>query len=157
MNYGRMKNGVVVDVASEPSKQFHPVLAAEFVEIPDNVTVGYTFDGTSYAPPAVQEIEPEPELEPEQNRSISPVDFKFLFTLVERVKIKELRSTDLALDDFYSMLDDPRLLVVNLDDVRMVEGIKYAVAALVDASVISESDQENRTAEILGGVYAFDA
>ncbi|WP_067096771.1 hypothetical protein [Marinomonas atlantica] len=146
--YGRIKNGVVVDVSTDPNTQFHPILAAEFVEIPDKVKAGWTFDGTEYAPPVVPDPEP---IEPEQVKRaiISPVDFKFLFTLTERVKIKELRATDLALDDFYSMLDDPRLTVIDLSNSRMIEGVNYAVNALAVAEVVA--DPEQRISEILGG------
>lgn len=148
MNYGRIKNGVVLDTATDPNTQFHPILAAEFVEIPDDVRAGWTFDGTDYAPPVVADPEPK-EPESAEPVLISPVDFKFLFTLAERLKIKELRATDLALDDFYSMLDDPRLTVVSLSDARIIEGVEYAVNALAAVEVVA--DPEQRISEILGG------
>lgn len=148
MKYGRLINSVVVDIATDPNKQFHPTLAAEFVEIPDHVKTGWTFDGTEYAPPVAPDPEPA-EPETVKTLSISPVDFKFLFTLTERVKIKELRATDLALDDFYSMLDDSRLKVIDLSNSRMIEGVTYAVNALAAAEVVA--DPEQRISEILGG------
>ncbi len=147
MNYGRIKNGVVLDTATDPNTQFHPILAAEFVEIPDHVKAGWTFDGTEYAPPVVADpvaIEPEPI-----KRSISAFDFKDLFTFKEQVKIEELIETDVGLRVFYSRINDVRLETIYLDDQRTIDGVNYTVKALAEAGVVS--DVEQRISEILGG------
>lgn len=149
--FARIENGVVIDVSVNPTFEYHPLIAEQFVTIPDEVEAGFTFDGTEYAPPVVADPEPA-EPETVKTVSISPVDFKFLFTLPERVKIKELRATDLALDDFYSMLDDPRLTVISLSDARIIEGVEYAVNALADVETVTDPVQ--RISEILGGVDA---
>ncbi|WP_417552870.1 hypothetical protein [Marinomonas fungiae] len=146
MSYGRIKNGVVVDIATEPKTQYHPILSAEFVEIPDDVGAGWTFNGTEYAPPA----DPEPiELETVKRAIISPVEFKLLFTLSERVAIAELRKTDPVLDDFYTLLDDTRLTAVDLAATSIVEGVEYVINELFNAGKVE--NVETRIAEILGG------
>lgn len=151
MNYGRLINGVVVDIATDPNKQFHPNLAAEFVEIPDDVRAGWTFDGTDYAPPVVADPEPiEPE--PIKTVSVSAFDFKDLFTFAEQVKIEELIETDVGLRVFYSRINDVRLETIYLDDQRTIDGVTYTVNALAEAGVVTEVEQ--RISEILGGVDA---
>lgn len=146
--FAYVKNEKVVQISKKPIDEFHPEIASKFVEVPEHVEVGFVFDGTNYAPPVVADPEPiEPE--PVNKVSISPVDFKFLFTLAERVKIKELRANDLALDDFYSMLDDPRLTVIDLSNSRMIEGVTYAVNALAAVEIVANPEQRIR--EILGG------
>ncbi|WP_417551812.1 hypothetical protein [Marinomonas fungiae] len=148
MNYGRIKNGVVVDIATDPNKQFHPTIAAEFVEIPDGAGAGWTFDGTDYAPPVAPDTEPV-EPEPTKRAIISPVEFKLLFTLSERVAIAELRKTDPILEDFYSLLDDSRLTAVDLAATSIVEGVEYVINELFNAGKVE--NVETRKAEILGG------
>ncbi|WP_067101822.1 hypothetical protein [Marinomonas atlantica] len=146
--YGRIKNGVVVDIAVDPNTQFHPILAAEFIEIPNEVQAGWTFNGTDYAPTVVPDPEP---IEPEQvKRSIiSPVEFKLLFTLSERVAIAELRKTDPILEDFYSLLDDSRLTAVDLSAASILEGVDYVINELFNAGKVE--NVETRKAQILGG------
>ena len=148
MKYGRIKDGVVVDAATDPKTQYHPILAAEFVEIPDDVGTGWIFDGTEYAPPVVTDPE---QMEPEtvKRAIISPVDFKLRFTLSERVAIAELRKTDAILEDFYSLLDDSRLTTVDLAAASIVEGVDYVVNELFEAGKVESV--EARKLEILGG------
>ncbi len=45
---------------------------------------------------------------------VSPVEFKLLFTALERVAIKAARGNDPVIDDFFSIIEDPRLTHVNL-------------------------------------------
>jgi hypothetical protein len=48
-----IKEGVVADfVRAEPSKVFLAEYAAKFIEAPDDVDNGWTFDGTTFSPPA---------------------------------------------------------------------------------------------------------
>lgn len=146
--FARIENGVVIDVSVNPALEFHALIAEQFVTVPDEVEAGFTFDGTNYAPPVVADPEP---IEPEQVKRaiISPVDFKLLFTLSERVAIAELRKTDLVLDDFYTLLDDPRLTAVDLAAASIVEGVDYVINELFNAGKVESV--EARKAEILGG------
>lgn len=45
---------------------------------------------------------------------ISPIQFKLRFTPQTRVAIKAARATDAVIDDFFDVIDDPRLLSVDL-------------------------------------------
>lgn len=46
--------------------------------------------------------------------SVSPIEFKLLFSAQERVAIKAARQTDPVIEDFFSIVEDPRLTHVNL-------------------------------------------
>lgn len=61
------------------------------------------------------------------NMSVSPVEFKLLFTSSERIAIAAARADDLILNDFYSILDDPRLTKVDLSLSYTRQGIDYLV------------------------------
>ena len=58
---------------------------------------------------------------------ISPVQFKLLFTSEERVAIKSARTTDPVIDDFFDIIDDPRLSEVNLKLTSTIDALKYLV------------------------------
>jgi len=56
MRFAYINNGVVYDsIMVRPESVFNAQYAALFVEVPDEVRSGWTFDGTNFAPP------PEPE------------------------------------------------------------------------------------------------
>ncbi len=145
--FARIENGVVIDVSVNPPLEYHPLIAEQFVTVPDEVEAGFTFDGTNYAPPVVADPEPaEPE---PATRIISAFDFKDLFTFTEQVKIEELIETNTGLRVFYSRINDVRLETINLDDQRTIDGVTYTVNALAEAGVVTEVEQ--RISEILGG------
>lgn len=75
---------------------------------------------------------------------VSPVEFKLLFTPAERVAINARRTTDPVVDDFFTILDDPRLTHVNLGLPSTGQALAYLVS-LGDLTA-------NRPAEILTGV-----
>lgn len=83
--------------------------------------------------------------------TVSPVEFKLLFTSAERVKLKELRSTDPILDDFWSIVDDPRATQVRLGLTSTQQGVAYAVSLLVAAGTVDPTDEAARIASILSG------
>jgi hypothetical protein len=52
MRFAYINNGMVYDsIESRPESVFYPEYAAQFVEVPDEVRSGWTFDGTNFAPP----------------------------------------------------------------------------------------------------------
>ncbi len=73
---------------------------------------------------------------------VSPVEFKLLFTAQERVAIKA--STDPIVQDFFSIVEDPRLTVVDL----ALRSTQDALAYLEMLELIAAG----RKAEILTGV-----
>lgn len=102
------------------------------------------------------ELVPEPEPVPESPEptppgpieptavKVSPVEFKLLFTPTERVAIKQARTTDPIIDDFFDIIDDPRLTEVNLSLNSTISAINY----LADQGLI----QPERVDQILSGV-----
>ena len=58
-NFARIIDNVAVDVSTEPALAFHQDIAAQFVEVPDEVQQGWLLvDGEWQAPPAPPEPEP---------------------------------------------------------------------------------------------------
>jgi len=89
------------------------------------------------APP----VDPEP-LAPTPPK-VSPVEFKLLFTPAERVAIKAARSADPVIDDFYDIIEDPRLTHVDLG----LASTQAALGYLASQGLI----EETRVAVILSG------
>lgn len=73
---------------------------------------------------------------------VSPVQFKLLFTVAERVAIKA--SEDAMVKDFFEIVNDPRLTFVDLG----LESTKQALAYLHSKNLIGEG----RVDQILTGV-----
>ena len=141
-NYARSINDVAVDVSSNPAEQFHPSIAEQFEPVPDEVQPGWRLvDGTWTAPEPTPEPQPEPEVVAPK---VSPVEFKLLFTSAERVAIKAARAGDQIIDDFYDIVEDPRLTFVDLG----LQSTKDAIAYLVSNNLLTEA----RAAEVLSGV-----
>lgn len=138
-NYARIINDIAVDVSSAPEECFHPTIAAEFVAVPENVSPGWKLvDGEWEAPEEVSPPTPQ-QVFPK----VSPIEFKLLFTSAERLAIKAARETDPVVDDFFEIVEDPRLTYVDLNLQSTQDGLSY----LVSQSLITEQ----RKAEILTG------
>jgi len=147
-NFARIRSNVAVDVSADPEKNFHPMLAVEFVPVPSEVKRGWRRDedGTWMAPSV-----PEPAvLEPERPQ-VGPVEFKLLFTSPERLKLKELRANDPVLADFFEIIEDPRLQYVDLSLGSTAAGVDHCLSLLTNAEVISESEAATRREQILSG------
>jgi hypothetical protein len=57
MRFAYIQNGIVYDsIMVRPETVFYPGYASLFVEVPEEVRSGWTFDGTNFAPP------PEPQI-----------------------------------------------------------------------------------------------
>lgn len=146
MKYARIINERAVDIATDPASQFHPDLAAEFVEVPDEVQRGWirAEDGTWSAPPAPAAPEPEAP-------KVSPIEFKLLWKPTERVNLRTLRETDPILADFWELVEDPRMTQVDLGLTSTQQAVTYAVRKLVENGTIAAADEATRVAEILAG------
>ena len=131
-NFARVINDVAVDVSSTPAEQFHPSIAEQFEPVPDEVQAGWVRneDGEWEAPAPSPEPTPTPEPEPTPSEAtkVSPVEFKLLFTSAERVAIKAARATDQVIDDFYDIVEDPRLTFVDLGLPSTQDALAYMVA-----------------------------
>lgn len=122
-NFARIVDNVAVDVSSNPAEEFHPSIAAEFEPVPDDVQVGWVRneDGELEAPTPT----PEPTPAPTESPKVSPVEFKLLFTSAERVAIKLARATDPVIEDFFEIVEDSRLTVVDLGLQSTQESLAY--------------------------------
>jgi len=64
MRFAYIENGIVYDsIMVRPETVFYPHYASKFVEVPEEVRSGWTFDGTNFAPPPEPQI-PEAPAEP---------------------------------------------------------------------------------------------
>lgn len=62
------------------------------------------------------------------NSSVTAIEFKLLFTSIERVQARELAKTDPIVADMFGLLDDPRTLSVNLYMPQIISMLDYLVA-----------------------------
>ena len=114
MKKARVINNVAVDVVvSDPAELFHPNIATQFELVPDEVEAGWLRDAATGAWLAPEPVELQPET-PAAFPKVSPVEFKLLFTPQERVAIKAERGNDPMIDDFFGIIEDPRLTYVDL-------------------------------------------
>jgi len=87
----------------------------------------------------------------DQSITVSPVEFKLLWTSAERIAIKGFKNSDPIIEDFYEMLDDPRLNFVNLSLESTRQAVEYLLSKLHVSGVVT--DTELRKAEILSGAF----
>lgn len=137
--HARIVNGTIVDCCNDPFAKFHPELAKEFVEIPDGIENGYYLKDGNWVKP-----EPQPVFEIEKlltSTKIEPFAFKLLFTAQERIDITAAKAVDPIINDFFTLLDDPRFLVVDIS----LESTKQIIEHLVSIGILTSQ----RAADIL--------
>lgn len=142
MKYAWIENNRIRDTApGNPADLYHPGIAKFYdTEVPDDAESGDGWvNGQLVKPepvvPAPFSI-PTPAPEP---KTVSPVEFKLLFTSPERIAIKAARATDPVIDDFYSLLDDPRLTGVNLGLQSTQDAVGYmALQGLIEPERVPE-------------------
>jgi len=76
---------------------------------------------------------------------LTPVEFKLMFTPMERIAIKGKRATDEILDDFMDIIDDPRLVTVDFN----LQSTKDAIDYLVSIEVLTAE----RAVQVKTGVF----
>lgn len=153
MKYAWTENNVVKDVCpGNPLDYYHPDIAAYYcTEISDNITNGATLIDGEWVNASVpqQPTVASPII-------VSPIEFKLLWTVDERIAIKEMRDSspeDPYLKDFFEILEDIRLTQVNLSLVSTQQSIDYVLSRLVAIEVISEANVATRRAAILSGIF----
>lgn len=121
-----------------PSELYHPDIAVNFdTEIDEDVLVGAELVKGVWVNPTIEEpITPAIEY-----AKISPIEFKMLFTISERLAINPLKQTDEMLKDGFEILDDVRLTTVDLGLKSTQDVLNY----LVTLAVLTE----DRKVEIL--------
>jgi hypothetical protein len=145
-NFARIINGVAVDVSSNPTEQFHPDIAKDFVPVPEQVESGWSVAAGKWSPPAP--VEPT-TLAPVYPK-VGPITFQMLFTPQEMVAAGELRATDKMLASFWKLIDDPRTDTVDLGLQSVQNAIEYTLTAIKNSGVAV--DVPVRKADILSGV-----
>lgn len=121
-----IENGLIRDIANgNPEDLYHPDIAKHYdTDVPDDAVSGDGWeDGILIKP---EPPEPQPAVpQPEPDILVSPIEFKLLFKLHERVAIKAARATDPIVDDFLEIVEDVRLTHVNLSLSSTKEGVNY--------------------------------
>jgi len=59
-NFARIIDNVAVDVSTDPENSFHPDIAAQFVSVPDNVTIGWVLVDDVWVQPEIPLYEVQP-------------------------------------------------------------------------------------------------
>ena len=128
MKYAWIENTVIRDIAnSNPAELYHPDIAALYdTQVPDEAENGDGWvNGELVKPVPPAPVAPvEPVVVPPK---VSPVEFKLLFTSPERIGMKAARVTDAIVDDFFSIVEDPRLTLVNLGLQSTQDALSYLV------------------------------
>lgn len=122
--YKLIKNGEVVNTI---------VADASFFDSPSDMWDSYE----EVIPPVPEPVEVTPTVETLER--ISPVEFKLRFTPQERVAIRAARQTDAMVDDFFDIIDDPRLTYVDLTLTSTIEAVNYLASVnLIAADRVDE-------------------
>lgn len=139
MKYARIENDVAKDVVRvDPRNIFNEHYASQFVEVPEAVVIGSQLvDGVW--------INPVSETAPEEPAAaiVGPVEFKLLFTSAERIAITSARKDDPVIDDFFVIVEDPRLSFVDLG----LQSTRSAISYLAEQGLIGTE----RVGQILAG------
>lgn len=148
MKYARINDAyfVVETLTVAPGmsidEYLHPEVASQFMPCPDNVDVGCQYLGSDQWKIITPEVVPATPTATPAPR-VTPPEFKLLFMPAERVQMRLARPTDPAIDDFFDIIDDPRLTFVDLG----LESVQQALAYLESKSILTA----DRVAEILQG------
>lgn len=145
-----VENEVIRDICQgNPSDSYHPDVAVHYSDdVPDDAANGDWWDGLVLTKPVPPEpVTPEPM--PTPAPQLSPVEFKMCFTSAERLAITAImdnaeHQASPTLKDVYSILDDPRLKIVDLGLQSNLDLIDF----LVSLNVLTS----DRAAEIKDGV-----
>lgn len=131
-----IENDTIRDVtAGNPAECYHPDIAVHYdTDVPDDVLPGARRVDGSWVNPALAEPTASEVIAP----TVSPVEFKLLFTAAERVAIKAARATDSVIDDFYDVVEDPRLTYVDLG----LQSTREAIDYLIGKGLVSEERRE---------------
>ena len=126
MKFARIVNNTAVDTRTDsPEGCFHPDIAAQFVEVPDQVEDGWTLiEGEWTAPVIPDPVIPEPVavIPPK----VGPIEFQMLFTMAEQIAIED--SVDRVVRRFMKLVDDPRLPYVDLSLNSVGDALDYMTA-----------------------------
>ena len=152
MKHAWVENNIVRDTCTgDPADAYHPDVAVHYsTTVDDWVVAGAALvDGQWVNPVFSLSITAyaEPDI------TVSPVEFKLLWTSAERIAAKDLQATDTVIADFFEILNDSRLTLVNLSLGSTQDGVDYLLAKLEEIGVVAEDDVPARRAAILSGQF----
>lgn len=136
---------VEIERVQNDNPQFTVIVEPE--NTPDPV-LGMTYKNGAFSGMPINTNHEQP-----QEKRVSPVEFKLLFTSQERVAVKTIRTTDPVVDDFYDILEDPRLTIVDLGLESTIQGVTYMFSLLKVALSYSQEETDLRVAEVLSGKF----
>lgn len=147
MKYVEILDGVVRYVGTADTLPLlgYPLSVVDITDLDPQPQEGWLYDGVTFTTPPHT---PPPELP--KVTFVSPVQFKLLFTPQERVALKTAKQVDPILEDFYDLVDDPRLTGVDLTLTSTNMAVSYILALLHTEGVVT--DIAARKAQILSGV-----
>lgn len=127
MIFAWVENNTVRDVCEGvPQDRFVPEVAALYsTPVPAGTKPGYVLKNGNWTAPPPPKPAPDPVTIPPK---VSPVEFLLLFTSQERVAIRAARPNDPVLDDFFGIVEDPRLTFVNLALPSVQDALHYLAA-----------------------------
>lgn len=135
--FARIINGTAIDVCLNPKDNFHPLIAAEFVTVPENVEVGHSLINGVWTAAIKEDI-----FVVDSNIysiKIAPIDFKLLLTPTERVAVNQVKATDALVNDFFSLVEDPRMTTVDLG----LQSTKDIINHLVTINILTPQRAED--------------
>jgi len=141
MKYAWMDGTTIREVAQGiPAELYHSSIAVHFTaSVPDDAEEGDSWNGSVLT----KKVVPEPIQQETTYKRLSPIEFKLLFTGLERIAIRAAKETDPLIADFYDIIDDPRITGIELGLQSTQDGIAYlALIGLIEP---------DRVAEILSG------
>lgn len=124
-NFARIIDNVAIDVSSDPDNHFHPLIASQFAEVPDDVGAGWIKTGSVWTAP-----EPRVDVAVTVLQKIEVIKFMLLFTIQELVIARTLRATDTTIDALWRILDDPRTNHVDVELTSIQSGIEYTLSQI---------------------------
>lgn len=130
VKFARLVGGYVQEtIQFDPNGVFHQDVAKQYIPCPEYVEQGWQLIGIEWVAPAV------PEPAPTRLPVLSPVQFKMCFTAAERISLKTLRANDPIVDDWMTILDDPRLSGVDLNLASTQAAVDYLIGKVEGFSV----------------------
>ena len=91
-NQARIIDNVAVDVSTDPANCFHPTIAAEFVEVPTDVTPGSTFNPITDTWTIAPVPEPAPAPAPVTPAAIRRAEIESELTAIDAASARPLRA-----------------------------------------------------------------
>lgn len=159
--YARVIDNTAIEVFTPPDgftidDCFHPDVAALFEVVPDSVTPNSVRNGGVWTIHMPADAAPPKPGDPTftDYPEVSPVEFKLLFTSMERIAIKAARSNDPVIDDFMSIVEDPRLKALDLKLDSNKQAIEYTLGVIGQKlnPPYQQADITNRATQILHGI-----